>query len=386
MSAVSLLAVADEILLVIASHLNKPWWLAVNRSLRAFLLAQDGTRNNAKLTACVKVNKELYLSSQAHGKDDHLLACLQEHCRRYEVLGLCVGGLRRDFERANFGRVLSLAPSLTTLDLQDTVLPRDSFAGTLAEMTGLTRLRLKGSTAFLRQDDLVLPTALTELCLGHCHVTQFEVGVLIKAVKRPNLVLKVFDLSMNSLWGIPNVPDLIRALPALQEMDLSMTALKGDDLVRVLSALAKCTGLNVLRLGGLPVIDPRKTVSKAHVGRRLASDQRIFSKLFACTALEELSLNGMFVGLPHARKLAEALGAMPQLQRLDLSNTDMGWEGATEVAASLAVLPLLKRVTMHNVDIASTGARAIRDAVAGRTQLVKLELTGSNFQMEYLNF
>ncbi len=382
-----LCAVADEILLALLKHMPAPWRLAVCKSLRAFLRAQDGTHNNPKLTAYVKVNAQRYLASSRYcGKEDRLLAVLHQHCGRYAVQGLALAGLRAEFGNANLGRVLSLTPSLTELDLSTTFLRLNSFNYYLGRLTALHTLRLSGNRDFLRDAGPIFPTALTSLQLGYCSVTEFGLRMLIWSLARPGLALTDLGLENNALQRTTLLPDLLEGLTALQRLDLSMTDVSSDYLVAVTRALP--TSLRVLRLAGLPVNDPRRIVfpkklSKARIVHRIASDRRIFDSLCRLPRLECLNLNGMHVGA-NADALATALSLMPQMQELSLCGIEVDAAGAASIAGALSAMHSLKSVQMYDVFIGPSGARAFVAAVAGHATPVELPLTGSNFCMEDL--
>jgi len=383
-----LCAVADEILLALLKHMPAPWRLAVSRSLLAFLRAQDGTHNNPKLTAYVKVNAQRYLASSRYcGKEDRLLAVLHQHCGRYAVQGLALAGLRAEFRNANLGRVLSLTPSLTELDLSTTFLRLDSFADILGQLTALHTMWLSGNSDFMRvASSPVFPTALTKLHLAKCCVTEFQLRMLIGSLARPGLALTDLGLENNALQRTTLLPDLLEGLTALQRLDLSMTDVASDYLVAVTRALP--TSLRVLRLAGLPVNDPRKIViprklSTGRIALRVASDKRIFDSLCRLPRLESLNLNGMHVGA-NVDALATALSLMPQMQSLSLCGIDVDAAGAASIAGVLSAMHSLKSVQMYDVPIGPSGARAFVAAVAGHATPVELYLTGSNFCMEDL--
>jgi hypothetical protein len=381
---ISLCDFADEELVEVAKRF--PGLLAVNRWTRAVLLAQNGTENNPKLIGEVEVHKGRFHASNVHNKQERLLVKLEQKCSLYDVQSLTLAGLYRDIETVNLGRVLSLTPNLTKLSLKHTILTRASFADILVQLP-LHTLDLQGNSAFIRYDNLVLPTALKSLNLGHCHVTDFKLRVLMRSVRTCDFTLTGLNLWGNSsLQQTTVLPELLSELTGLTSIRLDMTGLNGDKLVSVLSMLRKrCTNLQVLGLVGLPVIDPRKEtfpkrLSKTQLAHRNVSNARYFEELKGLTGLEELYLNDFWVGKVHAEELAAALGVMSHLKSLNLSNTGLEWEGARLIATALAVLPLLEDVEMRDVEIGANGARAIRDAVSGRTKLVDLKLTGRNFR------
>ncbi len=322
-----------------------------------------------------------------------MLVKLEQKCSLYDVQSLTLVGLYRDIETVNLGPVLSLTPNLTKLSLKHTILSRASFADILVLLTALHTLDLEGNNAFMNDDNLVLHSALRKLNLGHCHVTDFKLRVLMRSVRTCDFTLTHLNLwGNNSLDRTTILPELLSELTGLQSFEASMTGMRGDYLVSVLSMLAnRCTGLQVLGLAGLPVSDPRKEVfpkrlSKTQLAHRNAGQKRYFAELKRMTCLEELNLTGFWVGEIHANELAAALSVMPQLRSLELSDTGLEFEGARLIATALAVLPLLEDVTMRDDEIGGNGARAIRDAVSGRTKLVDLKLTGQNFQMKYLDY
>ncbi len=387
---ISLCDFADEELLALLERMDAPWLLNVCRSIRNIQRAQDGTENNPKLTGEIEVHKGRFHANR-HDPQERLMAALEQKCSLYDVQSLTLAGLYRDIESANLGPVLSLTPNLTKLSLKNTILSRASCADILGQLP-LHTLDLEGNSAFISYDNLVLPTALTKLNLGHCHVTDFKLRVLMRSVGTCDFTLTDLNLwGNNSLDRTTVLPELLSKLTGLRKFDVSMTGLRGDYLVSIMSMLAKrCTNLMRLGLVGLPVTDPRKEVfpkrlSKTQLAHRNAGQKRYFEELNRMTCLEELNLTGFWSGT-HANELATALAAMPQLRSLELSDTGLEWEGAQFIATALAVLPLLESVTMRDVEIGGNGARAIRDAVSGRTKLVDLKFTGQNFRMEYLQY
>jgi len=387
---VPLFSVADEILLALLKHMPEPWRLAVCKSLRAFLCAQDGTHNNPKLTARVKVNGAAYLSSNVHGKDDQLLAALHQHCGRYAVQDLQLSGLKADFHNANLGRVLWLTPGLTILDLTNTQLRLDSFADALGQLTDMHTLRLSGNTDFRHSTSHVnLTTALTALELYDCRLGETSLQMMMALVDRcPGLALRRLNLAANNFAEADSLSLLLTKLTALTSIDLSMTGLNGRRLRQVMRALAGCTALEVLRLAGLPVNDPSKLryprrYTQAEVNLETARNKILFDSFGRLPRLKCLSLNYMHVGA-NADALATALSFMPKMEVLILDGIEVGSAGATSIAGALFVMQSLKRVNMLDVAIGSDGARAIVAAVAGRTTLVELNLTGDNFRMNYL--
>ena len=161
--------------------------------------------------------------------------------------------------------------------------------------------------------------------------------------------------------------EMLHAIPALQELDLSENPLLGADISPVALALPACPQLRTLVLQGL--------------GFKPEGSRRLAYAIVQLPALTSLDLRGNRLGSPTGNegwsRLVAALPRCPRLQNLHLGDNLLMAQGGVALAGVLPSCTRLESLNLCKNSLRGPGAAALADVLPACSTITALDLCGN---------